>query len=79
VRLKDMISITLLFTRAWFSSSCHQNYHFLLDQIFLDSLIEYFTKMIKKSDLRLWSKLFYFLHCLNFVLHIIKNYSTISD
>jgi hypothetical protein len=46
-----------------------------LDRIFLNIFIELFTKKIMTSGLRLWSKLFYFLHELYLVINTVRNYS----
>jgi hypothetical protein len=73
---KVFIQIYLIFTRVWFSYSYRKK---LLDQILLEVLIKFFTKIILSQGLNLWSQLVYFLYMLDLVIHNVRDYTLQLD
>jgi hypothetical protein len=74
LRPKIIVSIALLFTRAWYNSSHYNN----LPSFVRSNPFWYFnwthSKIIKMWDLRLWSQLFYILRGFDLVLNSFRYY-----
>jgi hypothetical protein len=51
-----------------------RDYQISLEQISLNILIEVFTKIIKKWDIKLWYQLLYFLHNLHLVFKVAREH-----